>query len=556
MIKKFIFICLISSLCIPCHSQINGTFIQSWLYGYWDNNRWEKEIEYMKELGMDEIIMADVASRNSNEEPWQCNYPSQISNTTQATNITTVILQQAQKGNMKLYLGLGSDNRWWNWNLCNDNDYKEFSNAMEMACLIARDLHNQYKKDFDSTFVGFYSVYEIWNHVEWNDSQRRSLYATRMAEQFNRLIDTLNAIDPNMPLLFSPFATEADWCANIESTQSFYEEFLSKCHFREIDGILPMDNVGGGGQNVESVEPWTIMYSNAIQKNNGLPQYHANIESFVQPADSLLYDTESTPLFGVNYWGTASSQRFINQLEIAQKYANKIYTFAYPHYQSPNNNIPGIHENLIQYFKHGLKDTLFPTLPQSVKFEITEIQNNHTQTIQDILKISWSDDYYDEKGILRVNLYKEGRCIAYRTSTRSESGNTAQEPEYILYPGFIESDTTSYELGFVDTWGNESRSTSFTIDLSKGENKLNESTHTPELQQNNWMSERCIHLSNNSEIYPLIEKDGDYELEFFSMSGVLIYRTKQQMKYGLNCVKIPNTLQKRTFILHLNYLEE
>ena len=144
-----------------CHAKINGTFIQSWLYSSWNDERWEEEISYMKEVGMDEIIMADVASKSSRESPWQCSYPSSLPNTTRITDETRKILLQSQKYNMKLFLGLGSDNRWWNWNLCNDNDYQDFSEAMSMACSIARELYSLYKNEFGETFSGFYSVYEI-----------------------------------------------------------------------------------------------------------------------------------------------------------------------------------------------------------------------------------------------------------------------------------------------------------------------------------------------------------------------------------------------------------
>ncbi len=519
-----------------CHAKINGTFIQSWLYSSWNDERWEEEISYMKEVGMDEIIMADVASKSSRESTWQCSYPSSLPNTTRITDETRKILLQSQKYNMKLFLGLGSDNRWWNWNLCNDNDYQDFSEAMSMACSIARELYSLYKNEFGETFSGFYSVYEIWNHIEWNNPKGRSLYADRMAEQFNRLIDTLNAIDPSMPLLFSPFSTQADWCADIENTKAFYEEFFQKCHFREIDGMLPMDNIGGGGQTLETVEPWSAMYAKVIENNNGKPKCFANIESFVQPADSLLYDTEKTPLYGINYWGSAPLGRFIKQLNLAEKYAEKIYTFAYPHYQSPNNNLPGIHESLIEYLNNKEIDSTHPTLPSAIRFEMTAGINNYTQLSSPILKISWDDDYYDENDILCVRLLLNGNCVAYRTSTRAESGNSVHEPDYILYPGFKDSENRLYQVSFIDSWGNETLSEPFEIDLERGENRLSENT----LISDNFTKKRdkkIIRLTGD-EVSIVAQESGLYRISIYTISGALTYSKKQWLKSGINRLKI------------------
>ena len=116
--NKFNLALLSLLLSFTCFANIDGTFIQTWLYSYWTDERWEAEISSMKEIGIQEIIMADIASRSNSNEPWSCSYPSQLSNTSLSADETTKILKQAKKGGVKVYLGLGCDSRWWNWNLC------------------------------------------------------------------------------------------------------------------------------------------------------------------------------------------------------------------------------------------------------------------------------------------------------------------------------------------------------------------------------------------------------------------------------------------------------
>ena len=144
--NKFSLALLSLLLSFPCVANIDGTFIQTWLYSYWDDERGDDEIASMKEIGIKEIIMADIASRNNGNEPWLCNYPSHLPNTNLSANETTKILKHAKKGGIKVYLGLGCDNRWWNWNLCNDNDYQEFDQSKGTTHNMDYVALNKYKK--------------------------------------------------------------------------------------------------------------------------------------------------------------------------------------------------------------------------------------------------------------------------------------------------------------------------------------------------------------------------------------------------------------------------
>ena len=455
--------------------KIYGTFIQPWLYNSWTDAQWAEEASYLKSLGIEAIIMGDVAYSEGNG--WNSYYPTSIQGMTQTYDYVDKILSKAKEFGFKVYLGMGNDGRWWNWDLCNDDNYSQFSAAMDMNCKIAKELYQTYKSQYGSTFAGFYSVYEIWNHVQWNNAANREIYASRMAEQFNKMIAAVNQIDASMPIYFSPFATNADWCATLENTQAFYESFISQTNFRSIDAMLPMDNVGGGGQTVETVEEWTAMYGNAIAHSGNKLHYWANVENFVQPDDSRLYDTQSTPLYGINYWGPAPIGRYAQQIAIAEKYVDRIYTFAFAHYHSPINNISSIYDALSDYLQNETADTEFPQLPTTVYFEKQNVTNTATSQTEQIVKLWWSDDISDNQGIIRVNLYKDGQQVTYRTCTRNESGYAAHEPDFMYYPTFV-ADNAAYTLGVVDVWGNETRSDAFTIDLQKGFATLRSSTTT------------------------------------------------------------------------------
>ena len=58
-------------------TQVNGTFIQPWLYATYDDDRWDAEMKIMKEIGIEYLIMGDVANHNT-DGTWTVYYPSEI----------------------------------------------------------------------------------------------------------------------------------------------------------------------------------------------------------------------------------------------------------------------------------------------------------------------------------------------------------------------------------------------------------------------------------------------------------------------------------------------
>ena len=57
--------------------KIDGTFIQPWLYMTYDEEQWDNEMQALKEVGIDYLIMGDVANHNS-DGTWTVYYPSKL----------------------------------------------------------------------------------------------------------------------------------------------------------------------------------------------------------------------------------------------------------------------------------------------------------------------------------------------------------------------------------------------------------------------------------------------------------------------------------------------
>ncbi len=93
--------------------------------------------------------------------------------------------------------------------------------------------------------------------------------------------------------------------------------------------------MGSGGLDINQINPWFTALRKAVNTKNGL-QLWANAETFDYVNNS-----------------SASLDRFINQLKLEQPCVDKIVSFSYSHYYSPNNINPGFNKAYSQYVKEG-----------------------------------------------------------------------------------------------------------------------------------------------------------------------------------------------------------
>ncbi|MEG0230059.1 MAG: DUF5109 domain-containing protein, partial [Oscillospiraceae bacterium] len=352
---------------------------------------------------------------------------------------------------------------WWQWDLSKEEDGKKFIEAAKMSVKFADELYSKYKSKYPNAYYGFYSVYEIWNHGSWNNDQSRTIYADYLSQGFNIILDGLNKIDSTMPFLFSPFATPSDDLASLENTKKFWTEFFTKTNFRKNDAFSPMDNIGGGGQTLESVEPWYKAYASAINDSGNKLNFWSNVESFAQPDETRVSGKD-----GINYWGACTVSRFIDQIDIASKYCQRVFNFAYPHYFSPYNNVAGYHIAYKDYVLTGKKDETIPIPPNKLSTFEEQVDG------KTYLKLEWSGEW-DDNGIQRVNVYKNGSLLDYRVSSRYDGGtNTPEIPNYI-YDTTLSSVTKfmNYEIEVIDCWGNVSQRSKFRVYYDQRNNKIN-----------------------------------------------------------------------------------
>ncbi len=394
--------------------RFNGSFIQKFLVADWDDARWDKEMDMLKEIGMNYLIYApallvDAGGRISS------NYPSSYVKRRKADRTLERCLHSAQKKGIKVFVGLNFNERWWK----NDYDDAWLTGQMKIGNKIASELIALYKDKYPDAFYGWYWVWEVDN-LNWMSTERQE----SLSRALNVNLDHLSKIAPGMPLMLSPFmnhkvGSDADGYAEM------WKNVFAKAHFRSGDIFAPQDCIGAGGLNLDILGEWFSKLKQAVNSKPGL-KFWGNVETFEQA-----------------FWSTASLKRLQKQLEIVNGYVSNLICFAYSHYNSPFVGCGKYHAAYASYCQNGC----FPevSIPAKVTSCIAVSQKEG-------VKLQWS--VQDETDVVGYNLYRDGVLVKKLQATSKGLPLSYWDKE-----GCISS---LYEISSYNVFGEESEKISVT----------------------------------------------------------------------------------------------
>lgn len=526
-------------------TQVNGTFIQPWLYATYDDERWDAEMQIMKEIGIEYLIMGDVANHNA-DGTWTVYYPSEIDYLRDyfAYDALEKLFYYCDKYDIKLYLGMGLDTAW-NSDIASAEGRAANREYMHKCNEITTELYNKYKSRYPDTYYGFYFVTELYNTIYMDTDTGIDAYAEGLDEMFTMVIDNCNKLNPDMPLLFSPYVNIFGYgYASINSDRftEYYTEVLSRIPFRDGDMICPQDSCGAGGCNNSHLEEWIKAYRNAVDRSNEIRGTNlllgTNAEQFISP-DA----TRMTNPHGVSYVGTQTVDDFTESLEIARPYVDSLFCFAYPHHYSPYNAMPEFHENFMHYLETGDIEKEPPTPPTALKTEIVTADNAPH------LKFSIYG-MADNTAVAQTNIYKNGKLYDYLVAgvkTGGSGSNTTQN-EWIDYEFDLNGESAVYEFECIDVCGNISQKSSYKVTPDNTNNLADENSNNAE-KSVNWEftdidhieytvsgnSIRITGFDNNVESLVIPDK-----IEGLPVTVIDWYAFENC--YNLKSVKIPDTV--------------
>lgn len=398
----------------------------------------------LKELGMRYIILGDSATRNTNGN-WFFWYPTEIQSFNAQYNGVDVIknaLRNCQKYGMKVFVGVGMDERWWN-NFVRQPRW--LNSYIKQSGQIAEELYNKYHSRYPDAFYGWYWPPEIWNDPLFkaaSDSRSESIQV--LAEAMSALRDQLTRLNPNMPMLFSPFAnTHVDketwgfagkWYNGCTSEEyyRFWKDLISQVSFLPEDILCPMDSIGGGGCEMSYLEEWTRSYSRAVIDSGRKIKLWSNCETFQGLVDG---------------YPAITMDQYLQQIRTVSKYCDEIVSFSYSHYYSPYNVSDGFHKAYSYYVKHGGLEKQKPSAPTQFTF----------RRDGGSVYLNWNASS-DNLGVVGYNVYRNGIQISRVYAQRNDGKG------WIPGVGTTAVDTTAgntgksiqYGVSAFDASGNES----------------------------------------------------------------------------------------------------
>ena len=307
------------------HPTVSGTFVQLWAFANYTDKQWENHFEKLLEVGIDTVIVQWTATTPYGKFS-DCYYDTALAkgNATEGyvcySSCISKMFKAAKKTDTKIILGLNISDEWWQYSSL---DAQWGVTQAELGLKIARELYDAYYEEYKQNFAGWYWAWELYNNM--------SLTTAATAGEFiNLYIDGLTEIDPEIPLMLSPFITEG---AGYEATEKAWNKFFETARFREGDIFCCQDSVGAGHIKIENMDAYFQVIARAVAKEEGL-KFWANNECF---------NSDYTP---------ADLSRFVQQMEISKKYVEGHVTFAYSHYYHPDK-YPALHQAYKNYYETG-----------------------------------------------------------------------------------------------------------------------------------------------------------------------------------------------------------
>jgi len=344
---------ILSQYIIHPYPIADGTFIQNELVANWTDDRWQKELTALKEVGMHYIILAPTLQSNEKNIS-ESMYPSALPDVKQrySNDLVDNCLRNAEKAGFKVFLGLNLNDKWWSA----DFTYDWLKHQMEIGNSVADELIQRYKNKYGGVMYGWYWVWEVDNiHCNTTSLQHA------LAEILNVNLDHLHAATPSMPFMLCPFMNYR--LGTAQENRKMWETVFAGAHFNKGDIFAPQDCIGAGGLILDTLDVWFREMKRAVDTKPGL-LFWSDAETFDQ-----------------RFWTSAPLNRFVRQMEIVKPYVSNIISFAYSHYYSPFKVDKRYHITYLQYVREGtLLVGQLPDAPNDVQL---------MQSIDNKVKLTW-----------------------------------------------------------------------------------------------------------------------------------------------------------------------
>lgn len=373
-----------------------GTFLQSWLGVQWDDEQWQKEIDVMKRDGIEHLIIQSVAEKTMESAggEWTVYYDidlPEFDDAARGDNIVEAALKACKGTGIKVYIGLSLfDDFWYQGGFTS-----QYDECCRIAASLVKDIYTRYGEEYKDTLCGFYFTPEFSNII-WETTS-----ASKLADGVNVIIDEMNVVCPELPLVMSPFYTNYVSLGTFDAL-TFWTRLVDRIKFRDGDIIAPQDAVGAAFTQIDELEKNWKLYRSVIDNADADIKLWANCESFKLAREKTIISGIGLPPATENTLSVpVTMDRFAYQLDIASRYCDNIITFSYNHYLSPNQVDSRFIEAYRKYVESGY----------SVEKNAPEAPTGFSATDSDEgVVLTWNGSA-DDMGIAYYRITKNGKFL-------------------------------------------------------------------------------------------------------------------------------------------------
>lgn len=281
---------------------ITGTFIDEITFDIpssnWGREQWVKDLDHMQEIGIDTVIFIRGGYQDKSV------FPSKVLGTSYADDLAGLIFEETSKRNMKVIFGLYISNGDWN-----RGDY-----ATEIR--INREFINEVCEKYGHypSFAGWYIPHEVTRDVL--NIGEIMLGLSGMCK--DKTPDKKIMMSPIFRTEFSPERTADEW----DRLFTRYGKDVDICAFQ--DGSAPFNKM---------VEYYRGMKE--VCKKHDI-EHWVNVETFERDVRHMYYPIPF--------------QMLRRNIELHKEYAEKMITFEFSHFLSPQSIYPSA-KNLNNLYK-------------------------------------------------------------------------------------------------------------------------------------------------------------------------------------------------------------
>lgn len=281
----------------------SSSFIQYWLAQDWTQDRWLQEFSMLKNIGVNEVILQDVADTRA----MYTAYFTSLSNYTHNdVDMLNNALTAADQSEMKVRVGLGFNGDWWSKN-ATDITWLNTEAAKE------KDIFNEILQVYGAhaSFSGWYIPYEFSQLTATSTTTKANLnsFLKQMGNEI-KLKDSRDVmIAPFYNGKYSLFYPLSGWTSTIQTALKD----------TKIDIVALQDSVGAGYNTLSQVGK-IFSYTKKATDYLGIKLY----------ADTETYTSTSTGNV------PAAQSRISSQLSAEKSYVKGFVAFSIDHFQNVN----------------------------------------------------------------------------------------------------------------------------------------------------------------------------------------------------------------------------